>query len=195
MAIVLLVKTEDGQVIELPVLGGVSLGRSSNNDYKIVDSKMSGNHCIFEVTNNGELLFKDLDSTNGSFLNNSKIHNSALVRINDVIQVGNTLIKINDKVLTSSERISIGTSHIVDKEEKSIPNMTRIGKHARAKAEKDDNTPIEKRRAIILGKSVKEKKAPETWVGVDNVLDQEVSTGNTRLLKLDKDKAKDKKKK
>lgn len=191
MAIVILVKTEDGQVMELPVLGKISLGRSSNNDYKIADSKMSGSHCTFEVTNNGELLFKDLESTNGSFLNNSKIHNSVLLRINDVIQVGNTLIKIHDKALSPAERMSIGFTQVISKNEKSIPNMTKIGKYARAKAEQEDDAPIEKRRAIVLGKAIKEKKkGPETWVGVDNVLDQEVSTGNTRFLKLDKNKKK-----
>ena len=113
------------------------------------------------------------------------------MRINDVIQIGNTLIKIFEKALTSSERTSIGTSNIPESDEKSLPNMTQIGVSARTKAERADDAPIEKRRAIVLDKNIKEKKpAPNSWVGVDNVLDQEASTGNTRFLKLDKKKKK-----
>ena len=185
MAIVIIVKTENGDVVELPVLDRVSLGRSSNNDYKIVDSKMSASHCILELTPRGELLFKDLDSTNGSFLNNSRIHHSVMVKINDIIQIGNTTLKINERLLTSAERIIIGSTFMNSQEEKTLPNMTPIGKHARAKADGDEKSPVEKRRSIVLGDVAKEKKkVPETWVGVDNILDQEVSTGNTKLLKL-----------
>lgn len=193
MAIVLLIKTEDGEVTELPILKKTSLGRSSKSDYKITDAKISSTHCFLEVTKSGELLFRDLDSTNGSFLNNSRIHQSVIMKINDVIQIGNTLIKIFEKALTPAERVSIGSSNISDNsDEKSIPNMTQIGVSARTKAESADNAPIEKRRAIVLDKNIKEKKpaAPHSWAGVDNVLDQEASTGNTRFLKLDKKKKK-----
>ena len=111
MAIVLIIKTEDGQLAEIPVMSKIILGRSSSTDLKIDDGKMSSKHCSFSLTKEGAVLFEDLSSTNGSFINNSRIM-STLMKVNDVIRVGNTLIRIDDKRLTPKERIAIGYNNM-----------------------------------------------------------------------------------
>ena len=73
MAIILIIKTDDGEVTELPLLSKIIMGRSSSSDFTIKDNKMSGSHCSFEITNRGQVMFTDLGSTNGSYYNNSKI--------------------------------------------------------------------------------------------------------------------------
>jgi pSer/pThr/pTyr-binding forkhead associated (FHA) protein len=198
MAVILIIKTEDGEVTELPVLNKIIMGRSSSADFTIKDSKMSGQHCSFEMTVKGQLMFTDIGSTNGSFFNNSRI-SQTVVKINDVIRVGNTLIKIDEKRLLSSERMSIGLSTRKLENEKTLPVMSEKDRKAIEKAEIQSEVAAEKspkKRTVVLDKSIKEKKkAPDDFNGVDTVLEQEVSTGATKMLKLDANKEIIKKKK
>lgn len=196
MAIILIIKTEDGEVTELPVLNKIIMGRSSSSDFPIKDAKMSGQHCSFEMTHKGQLIFTDLGSTNGSFFNNSKI-NQTVVKINDVIRIGNTLIKLEDKRLTVNERMTIGVSSKKEDNEKTLPVMSEADRKSMEKAEFQSEQKAgkesPKRRTVVLDKSIKEKKkAPDDFNGVDTVLEQEVSTGATRMLKLANDSKKKK---
>lgn len=198
MAIILIIKTEDGEVTELPVLNKIIMGRSSSADFTIKDNKMSGQHCSFEVTMKGQLMFTDIGSTNGSFFNNSRI-SQTVVKINDVIRVGNTLIKIDEKRLSSSERMSIGLSTRKLENEKTLPVMSEKDRKAIEKAEIQSEEAADKspkKRTVVLDKSIKEKKrAPDDFNGVDTILEQEASTGATKMLKLDAAKEVVKKKK
>lgn len=179
MAIILLIKTEDGKVSELPVLDKIKIGRSSASDYKIIDTKMSGIHCSFQLTPQGELLFVDLESTNGSFLNNNKI-TQTLIRVNDVVRIGNTIIKIDEKKLTSNELRTLSG-----------------GKKAEATATSEEDTSnddptrvLPKKNAITLNKGLKERKSVRAEWGSDseNLIEQEASSGFTKMLKLNKKK-------
>ncbi len=188
MAIVLIIKTEDEQITELPITSKTTIGRSSASDLKVSDGKMSGVHCAFELTPRGELLFTDLESTNGSYINNSKVHKS-LMRLNDIVRVGNTLIKVDERKLTTPERLQLGSSNLSGKkDQKTLPNLDHL--------KLPPNRPEEaKKKTVALNKSIKEKARPDstTWEKLeDTVLDQEESTGHTRFLKLDKDKGKKK---
>ncbi len=177
MAIILLIQDPQGEKAELPLLQKIVLGRSSSCDYKIEDSKISGKHCTFESTPKGEVVFTDLGSTNGSFLNNSKV-NKSVIKLNDVVQIGGTTIKIDEKRLNVSERKAIGYSAVQSKknEDKTLP-MIGMPK---------DQEPMTKK-SVVLNKSLKDKKAqPAAFTSKDTVLDQEESSGMTKLLKLDK---------
>jgi pSer/pThr/pTyr-binding forkhead associated (FHA) protein len=180
MAIILLIKTEEGQLTELPIFNKIIIGRSSSSDYKIADIKISGSHCSFEVNAKGQLVFTDLGSSNGSFLNNSQIQQT-MVRVNDVIRVGNTIIKIEEKKLSAIERLEIGVSLASTKNDKTLPD---IGQIKELPAQKETS----KKKTIILNKSHKEKKKINSnWaLGTDNVIDAEESSGSTKFLKLDK---------
>ena len=188
MAIVLIVKTEDEQIIELPITSKTTIGRSSVSDLKISDGKMSGVHCSFEITPKGELLFTDMESTNGSYINNSKVHKS-LMRLNDVVRVGNTLIKVDEKKLTTPERLQLGSSNLSgNRDQKTLPNLD----HLKLPPSKPEEA---KKKTVALNKSIKEKarRSSNTWETLEEtVLDQEESTGHTRFLKLDIEKGKKK---
>ncbi len=194
MAIVLIIKTEDGQLAEIPVMSKIILGRSSSTDLKIDDGKMSSKHCSFSLTKEGAVLFEDLSSTNGSFINNSRIM-STLMKVNDVIRVGNTLIRIDDKRLTPKERIAIGYNNMEKNGEATLPVLTssQMGIQ-KAKEVKPGGKP-EKKPTVVLNKELLKKKTKEeNWsAGVDNVIEQEESSGMTKMLKLDKNAIKKKK--
>lgn len=107
MAIVLLVKTAQENTIELPILGSCIVGRSSRCDFTIKDEKMSGKHGVFEIDDSGALIYTDMGSSNGSFLNNSLI-TKAQLKINQVLLIGRTTIKIDEKKLNSREHLAVG---------------------------------------------------------------------------------------
>src|ERR1041385_1013047 len=74
----LIVKTQNGggQVIELK-LGVNRLGRSPDNDFQIEHATISALHC--EVHLEGEeLIVRDCDSTNGTFVRGEPIQHAAL---------------------------------------------------------------------------------------------------------------------
>jgi pSer/pThr/pTyr-binding forkhead associated (FHA) protein len=201
MAIVLLIKTSDDEVSDLPVLNKIVLGRSSSSDFKVSDEKMSGMHCSFEVTSKGQLLFKDLGSTNGSFLNNSDVQ-EVHVKINDIIRVGDTQIKIDEKRLTPSDRKALGTTVVKKSNDKTLPALSEIGKSYDDKEESSEKEPAKKK---VIGlspqmKAVKEKEKESReknrikWGSTKNILEREKSSGNTKFLKLsEEEKAKKKK--
>lgn len=184
MAIILIIKTEDGGITELPLLNKIIIGRSSSSDYTIHDSKMSGQHCSFEFTPQDQIKFTDLGSTNGSYFNNSKITQS-IFKINDVIRIGNTEITIEEKRLSIGERRSIGISNQINND-KTLPSL----EDSKKKTEKPDKkkSPIRRNIVGVIDKNIKERiRQPVDLSNVDVVLDQEASTGDTKMLKLDKD--------
>ncbi len=167
MAVVLLVTTIDGQTTELLVLEKCTLGRSSNCDLKIDDRQMSGKHGVFELTHNGELLYTDLGSSNGSYLNNSKIEKIQF-KINECLRLGNTTVKIISKKLTAKESVSIGVG-LSDSSAtlvKSVP------------PDFNNSPKLESRVAKLKVKKINAN-------GKDNIIDQEKSTGETKMLKLE----------
>ncbi|MDD4976591.1 MAG: FHA domain-containing protein [Bacteriovorax sp.] len=107
MAIVLLITTDNEQVIELPVFKKCTVGRSSSCDLQLEDMQISGRHGFFELNANGELVYTDLGSTNGSYLNNSQV-DKIRFRINETLRLGNTNILIDEKRLNGKERLAIG---------------------------------------------------------------------------------------
>jgi pSer/pThr/pTyr-binding forkhead associated (FHA) protein len=174
MAVVLLIKTEDGEVSEVPVLNKLVIGRSSTSDFKVLDSNMSGKHCSFEIDPKGQLLFKDLGSTNGSFLNNSQIQQT-VIRINDVVKVGNTQIRIDEKRLSPSDKLVIGIAPAKQhrkERDKTLPSLNRFDKTAVIESEK----PMKKERPNQGAKELSKKESE---------IPREKSSGETKFLKLE----------
>jgi hypothetical protein len=75
-----------GKAVELSALG-YCIGRESDNDLVIVAPEISGYHCKIDQRD-GLWHIRDLDSTNGVFLNEGRVKESALLSIDDVIRVG-----------------------------------------------------------------------------------------------------------
>lgn len=179
MPVVLIFKTGD-ETIEFPLLGKTTVGRSSSCDLTIADKQMSGKHGSFEITPKGEVVFSDLGSTNGSFINNSQVLKT-IFKINDIIKLGKTSVEIDEKKLTSKERLAIGKSVSADQSGLSVVPL-KVDPSINQETTKEKKT-------VVLNKELKNKltKAPSGWAGNKNelVIEQEESTGKTKMLKLD----------
>lgn len=183
MAVVLIIQTEDEQTTELPLLDKITFGRSSSCDFKINDSKISGQHCKIHINAKGEVCFEDIGSTNGSFLNNSRVH-IVLVRINDEIRIGNTRIRIDASKLNQKERLCIGFTTNNSSEDKTLPMLTEKQMKDAPPAVKK----VAKKPTVVLNKELLKKSKPpvSAWnSGNENVIEQEESSGLTKMLKIE----------
>lgn len=70
------------------------IGRSPQADITVLDPKVSRNHAVIELRNNSYYV-TDLDSTNGTILNNTALisNEPAILKHNDEIQVSDTILK------------------------------------------------------------------------------------------------------
>ncbi len=65
----------------------ISIGRAPQSDIPIQSDKISRNHCLISVDQDGKVFAVDLNSRNGTYVNNKKI-SKIQVCPNDVLQVG-----------------------------------------------------------------------------------------------------------
>jgi pSer/pThr/pTyr-binding forkhead associated (FHA) protein len=73
----------------VPLIAKITLGRNPNNDIVIDDPLASRNHAIIQKIKS-EYFIKDLNSSNGTFVNNKEIPKDKYLQIqkNDVIRIG-----------------------------------------------------------------------------------------------------------
>ena len=80
---------------ELPVTGGVMLGRAGGADIKIEDQFASSNHArVYE--RDGVMVVEDLGSTNGTYLNNRPLRGAERIGPGDTIRIGDTEFRYQD---------------------------------------------------------------------------------------------------
>lgn len=82
------------RVITLPREGTLTAGRAPQCDLHVDDHAVSRRHCRFEARD-GDVVVSDLDSANGTFLNEQPI-TSAIVRPGDVVRIGATELDVCD---------------------------------------------------------------------------------------------------
>lgn len=65
----------------------VRFGRGSDNDVVLTDSRVSGNHAVIELTDQGYYQLRDLNSSNGTFVNNQRV-NQVVLQPGDNLRLG-----------------------------------------------------------------------------------------------------------
>lgn len=87
MAIVLIIQeqeiTHKIPVTKKPYI----LGRSSKCNMKLHDPMVSGKHCAFQLSSDGKATVKDLDSSNGTYVNGFKVSETHLM-MDDEVTIG-----------------------------------------------------------------------------------------------------------
>jgi len=77
----------------------LSIGRSAQNDICIADKKSSRKHCVIEKRGDHIYLI-DLDSTNGTQLNENYISGEIEIHIDSFIKIGRATFKLFDESTT-----------------------------------------------------------------------------------------------
>jgi len=66
----------------------IYIGKGTDNDYVANDSTVSRKHASITVTDDGRIVLKDLNSTNGTFVNGKRIQSEVVLQPNDVVLLG-----------------------------------------------------------------------------------------------------------
>lgn len=74
---------------QIDVFGGITIGRSPEADVRIEDRFSSGIHCRVHSEGN-RYQIEDLESTNGTFLNDSQLYGEADLSDLDEVRIGDT---------------------------------------------------------------------------------------------------------
>lgn len=200
------------------------LGRSSKSHIQIQDQMCSGKHCAFKLNQQFRVLVKDLESTNGTYLNDCQIMDSHLM-LDDIIKIGNCEIFIDRSELSPKEKailtrdeptaqikfVDLPSKKKVVKPSQVVRAKQQAAKSSQSKASpkkffpekeeaktvvakiKSPETPIKKEetntglkeRLAKKGKSLKKGDA-SLDVSNERQIDLEESSGDTKLIKLDK---------
>ncbi|MBT7608921.1 MAG: FHA domain-containing protein [Bacteriovoracaceae bacterium] len=105
MSIVLIISDRE-HTHKLTLKGGIyTLGRSSSCQVSLVDSMVSGKHLTLNLNDNNRVVVKDLHSSNGTFVNGSKVSES-IISVDDEVTAGDVRIWIDESELTPTERNS-----------------------------------------------------------------------------------------
>ena len=83
--------------------GLLSIGRNPTNDFRVHDATVSSFHCELLITGK-TVLVRDLNSTNGTFINDDPVH-EAILKPDQILRLGNAQLRL--ECLPTSEPVKI----------------------------------------------------------------------------------------
>ncbi len=102
MAIFLIIKDESSEERVRLTSKPFILGRSSKCHKTLDDNMVSGRHLAIKINDNFRVVLKDLGTTNGTYLNGSKIDESYLY-LDDFVQIGKVSLQLDDSDMSAKE--------------------------------------------------------------------------------------------
>jgi len=98
----------DGEELETRfVIGtsGLKIGRSPPADIIVAGSGVSRAHCLVELAG-GQLRILDLNSTNGTYIDNERIDGAAVLAVGSILRVGNVSFEHEVRTPAEMQRVS-----------------------------------------------------------------------------------------
>jgi len=86
--------SEEGELYPLFENREITIGRSPTNNIFVRDENVSRVHCQI-VVSSGAVTLTDLQSTNGTFVNNERV-TECVLKVNDLIRIGTTLLELEE---------------------------------------------------------------------------------------------------
>ncbi|MDB6129396.1 MAG: hypothetical protein JWM04_503 [Verrucomicrobiales bacterium] len=98
-----------GRAYELKV-EKTTIGRLEDNAFQIPEASVSSHHCEVILKGN-DVVVKDLNSTNGTFINGSKVTEEAVLKAGQILRLGQIEIRLEsgDAKIVSGKKIQDGT--------------------------------------------------------------------------------------
>jgi pSer/pThr/pTyr-binding forkhead associated (FHA) protein len=97
--------------------GGLRIGRMSQNDVTLDNEKVSRNHATLWVQK-GQLLVRDEDSTNGTWVNEKRITASQSLQRGDRVRVGDTTFEV---AMTAASAVPLAERSAVSEQQSNLP--------------------------------------------------------------------------
>ena len=84
---------QQGKRLRLPDEGDVLIGRDESCQIRLASSEVSRHHCVLKPTPDG-IVARDLDSRNGTFLNETLMEDETLLKPGDILRVGPIMLQV-----------------------------------------------------------------------------------------------------
>lgn len=82
------------------------IGRNADNDIVVNQQSVSRYHGVIKVGEN-QIVYEDLGSSNGSFINGNRVTGPVIINENDIIKVGTELIPWRNYLMDHSDKTEI----------------------------------------------------------------------------------------
>lgn len=186
MTIIIKIATQNKKEVEYPIFEKCVIGRSHRCDLIIDDLHLSGQHGALEFDKSDKLFYTDLNSSNGSFLNRVRITETQF-KVNDILQIGNSIITIDEKKLSTHEKKTIGITKLIKKN-------TKIFGATSSLITKKNSDFSELSKSVIINESLQERILNASGNGNEQVKISERYNGlnENDVLELDNKKKKKK---
>jgi len=102
-----------GQSYELKV-DKTTVGRVEDNTFQIAHPSVSSHHC--EVLLRGsEVVVKDLNSTNGTFINNQQVTTEGVLKPGQVMRLGQIEVRLESAMPASASKRPVDSTMVISK--------------------------------------------------------------------------------
>jgi pSer/pThr/pTyr-binding forkhead associated (FHA) protein len=82
-----------GKRLRIPDEGEVLIGRDESCQIRLASSDVSRHHCVLRPTSDG-LVARDLESRNGTYLNEALMEDETLLKPGDILRVGPIMLQV-----------------------------------------------------------------------------------------------------
>lgn len=83
-----------GQSHELKAASSTTIGRVDDNSFPIAESSVSSHHCEVQLRGT-EVIIKDLNSTNGTFIAGEKVTGEAVLKPGQILRLGQIELRLD----------------------------------------------------------------------------------------------------
>ncbi|HEX8735126.1 MAG TPA: sigma 54-interacting transcriptional regulator [Pyrinomonadaceae bacterium] len=191
---------KESEAFPLKEIESVTLGRAETNEIVLIDGDVSRRHCTIKQVN-GSYYLTDLDSRNGTFLNDAPVK-EAVLRHGDCIRIGKTLISFrtdeevnampfdnnfqfdNGALITRSE-LRLSLEPRLSKMPRDLNALARLG---RALNESKDTTALQNRFLEIILELIPEAERGVILLFEHNLNEPKKPVSVVNRNPLDKDK-------
>ena len=102
-----------GQAYELKV-DKTTIGRVDDNTFPVAHPSVSSHHCEVLLKGN-DVVIKDLNSTNGTFINNQQVTGEAVLKAGQILRLGQVEIRLEAPGATSSAKRPVDSTMVIPK--------------------------------------------------------------------------------
>lgn len=136
--------------------GTNTVGRADDNAFTISEASVSGHHCEIEIKDK-EIRVKDLDSTNGTFVNNDKVTESVLTP-GQILRLGQIEMRVESGDAKSQDPQSLDQTMVIPKGKQGVKlnelegtKEIHLGKNNPFKKQSDKATKLFLGAALLVG--------------------------------------------
>jgi predicted component of type VI protein secretion system len=126
-----------------------TIGRMEDNTFQIAEQSVSSHHCEVLLKGN-DVIVRDLDSTNGTYINGEKISEKVL-KPGQILRLGNVEARLEgDGAPTPSSPAAAGATAPADKKKQNqntsvIPRGVKLNEFEQGAVKFDKNSPFAKK--------------------------------------------------